>query len=69
VVPKGTPREIVDKISTAMREISADPALQERFEVAGARSVGSTPEDVTALALKERPMWQEMVRVSGAKLD
>jgi hypothetical protein len=52
-----------------MREISADPVLQQRFEVAGARSLGSTPEEVTALALKERPMWQEMVRVSGAKLD
>jgi tripartite-type tricarboxylate transporter receptor subunit TctC len=69
VVPKGTPREIIDKISAAMREISADPVLQQRFEVAGARSLGSTPEEVTALALKERPMWQEMVRVSGAKLD
>jgi tripartite-type tricarboxylate transporter receptor subunit TctC len=69
VMPKATPRPIVDKVAAALREISADPALQARFEVAGARSLGSTPEEVTALALKERPMWQEMVRVSGAKLD
>jgi tripartite-type tricarboxylate transporter receptor subunit TctC len=69
VVPKGTPRPIVDKISTALREIAADPSIQSRFEITGARSLGSTPEEVTALSHKERPMWQEIVRVSGAKLD
>jgi tripartite-type tricarboxylate transporter receptor subunit TctC len=69
VVPKGTPRPIMDKLSAALREISADPSVQERFQVAGARSVGSTPEEAAAYAAKERPMWQEMVRVSGARLD
>ena len=69
VVPKATPRPIVDKLAGALREISAEPALQQRFQVAGARSLGSTPEDVIALSLKERPMWQEMVRVSGARLE
>ena len=69
VVPKATPRAIVDKLSSALREISADPTVQSRFQIAGARSIGSTPEEVLALAAKERPMWQEMVRVSGARLD
>ncbi|HEX8665648.1 MAG TPA: tripartite tricarboxylate transporter substrate binding protein [Beijerinckiaceae bacterium] len=69
VVPKATPRAVVDKLSAALREIAADPSIQSRFQVAGARSLGSTPEEVQALAVKERPMWQEMVRVSGAKLD
>jgi tripartite-type tricarboxylate transporter receptor subunit TctC len=69
VVPKATPRPIVDKLSKALREIAAEPAIQSRFQVAGARSLGSTPEEVTALGLKERPMWQEMVKVSGARLD
>jgi tripartite-type tricarboxylate transporter receptor subunit TctC len=69
VVPKATPRAIVEKLSAAMRAISSEPNLQERFQVAGARSLGSSPEDVIALAHKERPMWQEMVKVSGAKLE
>lgn len=69
VVPKGTPRPIVDKLSAALRDISADPSVQSRFQIAGARSVASTPEEAMALAAKERPMWQEMVRVSGARLD
>jgi tripartite-type tricarboxylate transporter receptor subunit TctC len=69
VVPKATPRAIVDKLSAAMRAISGDPSVQERFQIAGARSLGSSPDDVIALAHKERPMWQEMVKVSGAKLE
>lgn len=69
VVPKATPRPIVDKLSAALREITAEPSVQQRFQVAGARSFGSTPEEVQALAAKERVMWQEMVRVSGARLD
>ncbi|HEV7873592.1 MAG TPA: tripartite tricarboxylate transporter substrate binding protein [Enterovirga sp.] len=69
VVPKATPRAIVDKLTAAMRAISAEPSVQERFQIAGARSLGSSPEDVIALAHKERPMWQEMVKVSGAKLE
>lgn len=69
VVPKATPRPIIDKLSAALREIAAEPSVQSRFQVAGARVLGSTAEEVTALALRERPMWQEMVKVSGARLE
>ncbi|NNM70886.1 Bug family tripartite tricarboxylate transporter substrate binding protein [Enterovirga aerilata] len=69
VVPKATPAAIVQKVSQALQQIAKEPAVQERFQTAGARVLGSPPEDVTRLAHKERPMWQEMVRVSGAKLE
>lgn len=69
VLPKATPRPIVDKLSAALREIAVDPSVQSRFEVAGAKSIGSTPEEALAYGHRERPMWQEMVRVSGAKLE
>ena len=67
VVPAGTAPTVVDRLSAAMREIAADPAVQRRFLVAGARCVASTPEQASARALKERPMWKEMVQISGAK--
>ncbi len=69
VLPKATPREIVDKLSAALREIAAERSVQERFQTAGARAIGSTPEEAIAHGVKERPMWQEMVRVSGARAD
>ena len=69
VVPKATPRPVVDRLAAALGEVSADPSIRSRFEKAGARSLASTPEAVAELGRTERPMWQEMVRVSGARLD
>lgn len=69
VLPRGTPRPIVDKLSAALRAIAEEPSVKSRFEVAGARSIGSTPEEALAYAARERTMWQEMVKVSGARLD
>ncbi|MGA0596816.1 Bug family tripartite tricarboxylate transporter substrate binding protein [Enterovirga sp. CN4-39] len=69
VVPKATPPAVVQKLSQALQEISKEPSVQERFQIAGARVLGTPPEEVTSLGHKERPMWQEMVRVSGAKLE
>jgi tripartite-type tricarboxylate transporter receptor subunit TctC len=69
VFPAGTPRAIVNKVSAAMEKIAADPALQQRFEVAGARCLASTPEEVLAFAAKERKIWKEVVVLSGAKVE
>jgi tripartite-type tricarboxylate transporter receptor subunit TctC len=69
VFPAATPRAIVEKVSAAMKKIAADPALQQRFEVAGARCLASTPEEVLAFAAKERTIWKEIVALSGAKVE
>ena len=69
VVPKAVPGPIVDRLSASLREISREPSVQERFLKTGARPLGSTPEEVTAQGHRERPMWQEMVKVSGARLE
>ena len=52
-----------------MKEVADDPAIQRRFEQIGARCVWSTPEDAAAHAARERPKFQEMVRISGARME
>jgi tripartite-type tricarboxylate transporter receptor subunit TctC len=69
VLPAGTPRPIIDKLSAAQRKIAAEPAVQERFLVAGARVLSSTSEGALAFAAKERTMWKDVVAASGAKVD
>lgn len=68
-VPAGTPRPIVERLSEAMRAAAADPAMQARFAPTGNQPLGSTPEEAAARVAKERPMWREAVRISGAKLE
>lgn len=65
VVPAGTPRPIVDKLSAAMKQIAAEPAIQKQFLNAGALCISSTPEEATAYAAKERAMWKGVVALSG----
>jgi hypothetical protein len=33
----------------------------------GAKLLGTTPEEAAARLVRERPIWAEMVRISGAK--
>lgn len=67
--PAGVPRPSVDRASAVMQDIAADTAFQERVLRAGARAVGSPPEAVTERVARERPMWAEVVRISGARLE
>ena len=65
--PRGTPQAVTERLSAEIRAAWADPALQSRAIGMGARLTGSTPEDAAARLARERPMWAEMVRISGAK--
>ena len=69
VAPAGTPRPIVDKVNAAMKEVAADPAVQQKFLQTGARCVWSTPEAAVAHAAAQRPMFAEMVKISGARME
>jgi len=69
VVPTGTPRPIIDKISGAMKQIAGEEEVQKRFLVGGARLLSSTPEGALAYAAKERALWKDVVAASGAKID
>lgn len=67
--PARTPRAAADRLGAALRQVAEEPALKERFLRAGAEAVWSTPEAMTARAAAERPLWQEAVRISGARAD
>ena len=69
VVPKGTPAAVVAKLSEAIKAIAAEPAMQQRFLDAGARTVSTTPQETAAFAERERVKWKEVVQISGAKLE
>jgi tripartite-type tricarboxylate transporter receptor subunit TctC len=66
VLPRGTPGEIVSRLSQTLRAITEEPAMRQRFLQAGATMAWSTPEGLAERARRERPMWQEAVRLSGA---
>lgn len=68
-MPAGVPPAIVARASALIQQVSAEPATQERFLRTGAHARGSSPDAVWERARRERPLWQEMVRISGARLE
>lgn len=67
--PAGLPREIIDRLGAEVRQILADEALKQRLAGLGARVLASSPADVQARLVRERPIWAEMVRTSGARAE
>ena len=52
VLPAATPRPIVDRVSATQRQIAGEQVIQERFLVAGARVLSTTPEGAIAFAAR-----------------
>jgi tripartite-type tricarboxylate transporter receptor subunit TctC len=69
MAPAGTPREIVDKLNSALVKIIRDTDLKQKIESMGGIPVGSTPEEVTELIKADIPRWGKLVKESGARVD
>ena len=70
LVPKGTPREIIDRISSATRKVLAEPELRQIYLGSGMEpSSDSSPEAVTQLLQNEIVCWTPVVEQIGLKLD
>ena len=70
LVPKGTPREIIDQISAATRKALAEPELRQIYLASGIEpSSDSSPEAATQLLQDEIVRWKPVVKQIGLKLD
>jgi tripartite-type tricarboxylate transporter receptor subunit TctC len=69
VVPAGTPREIVHKISADMAKVLQTPEVKQRMAEIGLTPVGNTPEQFDAFVRAEIPKWAKVVKSSGATAD
>ena len=69
VAAGGTPRELVQKISSDVSRALKSPDLADRMTQLGMEPVGSTPAEFDALIRTEIEKWARVVKVSGAKAD
>ena len=67
--PAGTPREIVDRLQREIRLALAEQAVADKLIAQGQTPVGSTPEELAKVLERETPVWAELVKQSGAKVE
>jgi len=68
--PKGTPKPIVQKLSTEIAKALKQPDVQAKLHgQLGMEIVGGSPEELAALMAKEIPRWAALVKKSGASAN
>jgi tripartite-type tricarboxylate transporter receptor subunit TctC len=68
-MPKGTPREAIQKVNAAVNEALADPKMLARLAELGGKPIAGTPEDFGKVIASETEKWAKVVVASGAKAE
>jgi tripartite-type tricarboxylate transporter receptor subunit TctC len=68
-VPKGTPREIIEKLNRTINQALADPATQARLAELGGTDIAGTPEDFGKIIVEETDKWAKVVKATGATAE
>ncbi len=69
VAPKGTPKEVVDKVVLAVKKALEDPNVRKRIEDTGSIIVGNTPEQFAAQMKAELEVYKQVVLKQKLSLE
>jgi tripartite-type tricarboxylate transporter receptor subunit TctC len=65
VAPRGTPREIVDKISQATIEAANSPEINKRLTDLGITPKTTTPDELAAIIKSDKTFYLEILKAAG----
>ena len=69
LAPKGTPKDIVDKVHAATLKVLQDPAVRKRIEDTGSLIVGNTPAEFGAQIAAEFNVYKDVVAKQKLALE
>jgi tripartite-type tricarboxylate transporter receptor subunit TctC len=67
--PKGLPKEVVDKISTAVKKTLEDPTVKKRIEETGSLIVANSPAEFAAQIAAEFEVYKKVVALQKLTLE
>jgi tripartite-type tricarboxylate transporter receptor subunit TctC len=69
MAPAGTPRNVVERLSSETRKIMQDPEIKKRFLAAGMEPAGNTPAEFADFMKKQNDRYAAIVKQAGVKAD
>lgn len=67
--PKETPKDIVDKVNSALNTVLADKEIHKLFAESGTDPWPSSPEELGRFSVSEINRYRELIQISGAKSE
>jgi tripartite-type tricarboxylate transporter receptor subunit TctC len=67
--PKGTPRDIINRLNKAINAALADPNIQARLRELGGTPMAGTPADFGKVIADETDKWAKVVNAVGVKVE
>jgi len=67
--PKGLSKEVVDKVSTAVKKTLEDPAVKKRIEETGSLIIANTPAEFAAQIAAEYEVYKKVVALQKLTLE
>ena len=68
-VPKGTPREVVNKINADVHSVAAKPEVKARLDSMGSSPKLMTPDEFAAFTRSEKERWGKIIQSANIKLE
>jgi tripartite-type tricarboxylate transporter receptor subunit TctC len=69
LAPKGLPKDIVDRLNAATRQVLQDPAVRKRIEDTGSLVIGNTPEQFAEQLRAELTVYKQVVAKQKLTLE
>ncbi|MGQ0751717.1 MAG: Bug family tripartite tricarboxylate transporter substrate binding protein [Betaproteobacteria bacterium] len=69
LAPRGTPREVINRLNAAINQALKQPDVRERFASASVEIIGGTPKEFGAYVAAEIKRWGEVARAAGIRID
>jgi tripartite-type tricarboxylate transporter receptor subunit TctC len=67
--PKGTPKEIIEKLNKEMNAVLAEPAIKQRLIDLGGEPLIGPPEAFGKMIVEETEKWEKVVKAAGVKVE
>jgi tripartite-type tricarboxylate transporter receptor subunit TctC len=68
-LPSATPKDIVNRVYTALLKVLDQPATRETFTRQGAEVIKSTPEELSRRIRDDLAKWKKVQQQTGIRID
>lgn len=67
--PVGTPKERVDIVADAVRQLMSDPTVQKTLAELGYEPIGNTPDEFRKVISAEHEKWTQLIEKAGIQVQ